>query len=123
MDTIPTSMGYVNPKNLIDELTYRNYEANRGYGMTREALEIVYGRDLSAYEHRYTSEGSPQYCQKHAEKFNYGECFSCRVEAQLSPCLICSTLDELDCKGHCRSCEEATRDEFSGVAPEDREAL
>lgn len=58
MDTIPTNKGPMTPAALIDELTYINYRANRGYSphITPESWKKLYGPATDAMEARYQAE-------------------------------------------------------------------
>ena len=48
-------------------------------------------------------------------------CESCFIQtAGGGACLICSTIDDLDARGHCFSCSEAQKDEFRGFTKDDR---
>lgn len=50
--TLPTNKGLMTIGNVISELTYGSYAANRGYGMSHEAL-VRLGIGSDAMKERY----------------------------------------------------------------------
>lgn len=55
MNTIPTNKGNLSVSEIINELQYASYKANRGYGMTHEnSVRIGLGND--AFKKRYEAE-------------------------------------------------------------------
>lgn len=135
MDTVPTEQKTVNCKLCGTQTTGSTGAAGIFWPMLCQPCKDAADKDLlnqvkaTALSMKYIDKMFDTLirpCTKHNEPMRklvtHGEpeCPVCREEACISPCTICSTLDDLDVKGHCRSCEEATRDEFSGLDGEDK---
>jgi len=74
---------------------------------------------------RKTERPERELCTTHNEVFQelwpeQYACESCFLESSgATPCVICSTLDQCQ-GGKCFSCSEVTKEEFQGVAQEDK---
>ena len=56
-NTIPTSLGVLTPEQVVDQLIYSSFAANRDEGMTPEAYASMFRNfPMEAYEARYQSE-------------------------------------------------------------------
>lgn len=56
-NTIPTSLGVLTPEQVVDQLIYSSFAANRDEGMTPEGYASMFRNfPIDAYEARYQSE-------------------------------------------------------------------